>query len=193
MVASRFDERKDNLLAEVNAIKTAYMQADLLAEPHESEVKRILREYVDVRLLSIDGAGREGALSRSLELQDRLWAEVNSGLEDNPGRLSALVVQSVNKINSIHEKRMTYGILHRIPDRVWITLYAIAGFAMVTMGSQVGISKTRHLIQVVPTALALAALMTLILDLDRPADLSLTKVSQTSMIDLQKRLDHTVE
>ena len=56
-----------------------------------------------------------------------------------------------------------------------------------------GLEKTRHLIQVVPTALALAALMTLILDLDRPADLTLTKVSQTAMIDLQKRLNHTVE
>ncbi len=101
------------------------------------------------------------------------------------------MVQSVNQINSVHEKRVSYGVLHRIPERVWITLYAIAAFAMVTMGSQVGVSKTRHLIQVVPTALALAALMTLILDLDRPADLTLTKVSQTAMIDLQKRLHPT--
>jgi hypothetical protein len=191
MVASRFDERKSNVLAEVNAIKTAYTRADLLAEPHGSGVKRILREYVDVRLLAIDRATREDALSRSLELQDRLWSEVNSSVQDNPTRLSTLMVQSVNQINSVHEKRVSYGVLHRIPERVWITLYAIAAFAMMTMGSQVGLSKTRHLIQVVPTALALAALMTLILDLDRPVDLTLTKVSQTSMIDLQKRLHPT--
>ena len=96
-----------------------------------------------------------------------------------------------DQINSIHEKRVTYGLLHRIPERVWITLYAIAAFAMLTMGSQVGLSKTRHLIQVVPTALALTALMTLILDLDRPVDITLTKVSQTSTIDLQNRLNNT--
>ncbi len=100
MVASRFDERKSNVLAEVNAIKTAYTRADLLAEPHGSGVKRLLREYVDVRLLAIDRAAREDALSRSIELQDRLWAEVNSSLEDNPTRLSALVVQSVNLIKA---------------------------------------------------------------------------------------------
>jgi hypothetical protein len=193
MVSSRYNERKENVLAEVNAIKTAYLQADLLSEPHESNMKRLLREYVDVRVTGTDGTTREDALSRSLEVQDRLWAEVNTAVEDTSARLGAVVVQSVIRIVSVHESRLTYAIRHRIPSRVWITLYAIAAFAMVTLGSQAGLSKNRRLLQVVPTAVALAALMTLILDLDRPGDISLTKVSQTAMTDLQNRLSPDID
>ena len=193
MVASRYDERKANVLAEVNAIKTAYLQADLLAEPHESNMKRLLREYVDIRVTGTEGSTRDDVLSRSLELQDRLWAEVNTAVEDTSGRLEAVVVQSVIRIISVHEIRMTYAVRHRIPGRVWITLYAIAAFAMVTLGSQAGLSETRRLLQVVPTAIALAALMTLILDLDRPGDISLTRVNQTAMTDLQNRLSQNVD
>jgi hypothetical protein len=189
MVSSRYIERKENVLAEVNAINATYLQADLLVEPHQSEMKRLLRKYVEVRVAGTDRTSREDALVRSYELQDRLWAEVNTALGDTPGRLGAVVVQSVLQIISVHEERMTYAIRHRIPDRVWITLYAITAFAMVTLGSQAGLSKTRRLLQVVPTTLALATLMTLILDLDRPADLSLTKVSQAAMTDLQERLN----
>jgi hypothetical protein len=37
--------------------------------------------------------------------------------------------------------------------------------------------------------LGFAVLMTLIIDLDRPADVGLTKVSQTAMIDLREKMD----
>ena len=53
MAASRFDLRKQNVLKEVNIINKAYLRADLIAHPYRTEVKRLLREYVDIRLLAV--------------------------------------------------------------------------------------------------------------------------------------------
>jgi hypothetical protein len=189
MAASRFDLRKQNVLAETNVINSAYMRADFLDQPHRSEIQRILREYVDVRLQGIEPDNRETALIRSLELHQILWSEVTSVARQNPTVLNARLVQSVIDIISIHEKRLTAATRNRIPNSIWFTLYAIAAFAMVAMGSQTGLARTRRLIQVIPLVLAFSALMTLVADLDRPVELGLIKVSQEAMITLQESMN----
>ena len=185
MAASRFEHRKQNLLEEVNAIHTAYLRADLLVQPQRTEVKRLLREYVDMRLAGIDKAKRDMAIKRSTELQQLLWYQVVLAAKENPTMLNILIVQSINEIIDIHEKRMTAVLRERIPRNIWLTLYAITAFSMITMGSQGGLSQTRRLIQVIPAVLAFSALITLVVDLDRPAELGLIKVSQQAMFDLQ--------
>ena len=189
MTASRFDQRRQNLLAEVNAIEIAYLRADFIAEPQKTNMKRYLLQYVDTRLLGAEKGARESALSNTQMLHKLLWAEIKSAVEENPTRLSGMVIQSVNDIITIHEKRMTYAIRQRVPLQIWFALYAIAAFAMVAAGSQAGLSESRRMLQVIPTALGFAVLMTLIIDLDRPADVGLTKVSQTAMMDLREKMD----
>src|SRR5262245_31760942 len=73
VAASHFDARRQALLDEVNTIRTAYMRADLLQDPHRSEIRNLLREYVDVRLEGKQSGKIEEAITRSEELQDRLW------------------------------------------------------------------------------------------------------------------------
>jgi len=193
MAASRFDHRKQNLLGEVNAIHTAYLRTDLLAQPHRTEVRRLLREYVDMRLAGIEKAKRDMAINRSLELHQLLWSEVVAAAENSPTRLNALMVQSINEIIDIHEKRITAVLRERIPANIWLTLYAITAFGMITMGSQSGLATSRRSIQVIPTVLAFSALITLVVDLDRPADLGLIKVSQQAMFDLQNNIKPRTE
>lgn len=193
MAASRFDQRKQTLLAEVNAINTAYLRTDLLAEPHRTEVRRLLREYVDMRVAAIDKAKRETALERSVELHELLWNQVVSAADNSPTMLNTLLIQSVNEIIDIHEKRVTAALRERIPANIWLTLYAITAFGMMTMGTQSGLAKNRRLIQVIPTVLAFSALITLVVDLDRPAGLGLIKVSQQAMFDLQSSMKRGLE
>jgi hypothetical protein len=189
MAASRFDLRKQNVLTETIVINTAYMQADFLDQPHKSEMQRVLREYVDVRLRGLEPGNRENALTKSHELQQILWNQVASVARQNPNIFSARLVQSVLDIISIHEKRLTAATRNRIPGSIWFTLYAISAFAMLAMGSQTGLARTRRLIQVIPLVLVFSALMTLVADLDRPAELGLIKVSQEAMISLQESMD----
>jgi hypothetical protein len=189
MAASRYDQRKQNLLQEVNAIESTYLRADLLAEPNKTAIQQYLIEYVDLRLSGAEKGASGNALTRSLTLHDLLWTEVKTAVNENPTRLSAMAVQSVNDIIAIHERRMTYAVRQRIPPEIWFALYAIAGFAMISVGSQAGLSRSRRLMQIIPTALCFAILMTLIIDLDRPADIGLVKVNQVAMMDLRNRLE----
>jgi len=186
MAASRFDDRKETVLNEANAINSAYLRADLIAQPHRTEVKRLLREYVDIRLHGLKNM--EVALTRSLELHELLWEQATLAAEKNPQALNLLLIQSINEVINIHRKRLTVAILDRIPDVIWLTLYAITAFAMVAVGSQVGLARTRRFNQVIPMVLAFSALITLIADLDRPAQLGLIKVSQEAMIALEKNM-----
>ena len=46
---SRYDARKHAVTAEANALGTAYLKADLLAEPGRTELKKVLLEYARTR------------------------------------------------------------------------------------------------------------------------------------------------
>ena len=48
--ASRFDSRKQLLLDEVNSIGTTFLRAGFLPEPHCTEVRGLIRKYVDLRI-----------------------------------------------------------------------------------------------------------------------------------------------
>jgi hypothetical protein len=48
--ASRFIERLDIIVKEANALGTAYLRADTIAEPQRGELKAALREYTADRV-----------------------------------------------------------------------------------------------------------------------------------------------
>jgi len=50
MAADAFHARKQALVEEANAIGTTYLRAGLIPEPHRTEVRQVLREYVEERL-----------------------------------------------------------------------------------------------------------------------------------------------
>ena len=54
MASDRFDARRALVLAEANAIGTAYLRAGYLPEPASSEARELLREYVPLRIVSSD-------------------------------------------------------------------------------------------------------------------------------------------
>ena len=70
LAASRFDVRRGLVIDEANAIGTTYLRAGLLPEPHRSDVRSLLREYVDVRLEAV----QPGKLSRSIGRSEELHA-----------------------------------------------------------------------------------------------------------------------
>ena len=65
LAANRFEDRRAVLLDEANAIGTCYLRAAMLPEPHRTEVRRMLREYVDVRLAGARGHWVQDAIRRS--------------------------------------------------------------------------------------------------------------------------------
>jgi hypothetical protein len=57
--ASRFIDRLDIIVKEANALGTAYLRADTIAEPQRGELKAALREYTADRVRLLSGKERD--------------------------------------------------------------------------------------------------------------------------------------
>lgn len=189
MATSRYDARKQLVVDDAIAIRTADLRAQLLPEADRSEIRALLREYVDVR---VEGALTPSklpqALARSEQLQDQLWARaVSLGKRDPPIAFAAPFMQVLVQMIELHSKRVTGGIHNRIPGTIWTALYCMTALAMAITGYRAGIAGRRSMVATLAMMLAFSATILLIVDLDRPQE-GFVKVSQQAMLDLQTRL-----
>ena len=188
MAASRFEDRRQVLLSEANAIGTTYLRSKLLAEPMRSEAQNLLREYVDVRLEGLQPGKFQQAMVKSEELQNRLWSVAVAQAEKERNEITSLFVQSLNEVIDLHATRVMAVVRSRVPGMIWIVLYLLAVIAMVMMGYHAGVAKSRRSIATIALVIAFSSVLYLIADLDRPGQGTL-KVSQQAMIDLRKSMN----
>jgi hypothetical protein len=189
VAASHFDVRRQALLDEVNSIRTAYLRADLLQDPHRSEIRNLLREYVDVRLEGRRSGKIEEAITRSEELQEQLWSQAVAARENTSN--SAFIgnfIQSLNEVINLHSKRVTAGMEVRIPDTIWLVIYAITMLAAASIGYHAGLTRSRRLPVVPALILAFSVVIFLIADLDRPLG-GFLEVDQQAMSDLRNKMN----
>ncbi|MFC1454059.1 hypothetical protein ACFLQL_02640 [Verrucomicrobiota bacterium] len=188
MASTRHDLRKQRVLDEANVIGTAYLRTDLVAEPFRTELKKNLREYVNVRISKQGKMNVDDIIARSIALHKLLWASVVSATENNLDQGAGLLIRSINGVIDMHEDRVMAAVYNRIPFSVWMVVYIISALAMLTMGAQAGLTRSRRLIAIIPLTLAFAALITLVVDLDHPQR-GMIKVSQQALIDLQNSIN----
>jgi hypothetical protein len=183
--ASRFEARKGLVLDEANAIGTTWLRAGLVPEPHRTEIRRLLREYLEVRLGAIPADRVQQALTRSEELHGRLWAEAVATNEREPRSIViGLFITSLNEVIDLHSKRVTLGLRNRISAVIWETLYFVAVLAIGAIGYHAGLLGARQSLAILPLVLVFSAVLLLIADLDRPQE-GLFKVSQQALADLR--------
>ena len=115
MASYQHDLRKQNVLEEANSIGTAYLRADLLDKQYRIEVKHLLGKYVDVRLKAAKGSDIDTTLKKSIETHNLLWAQVSSAAVEHPSTNTSLMIQAINDVIDIHEKRVTGALRNRIP------------------------------------------------------------------------------
>jgi hypothetical protein len=187
MAASRFEIRRELVLEEANAIGTTYLRAALVPEPHRTEIRTLLRDYVDLRLGGIEPGMAAPALARSEELQGRLWAQAVIVAEKNPTPITGLFIQSLNEVSDLHAKRVTMGIRNRIPIPIWGALYFTAILVMLGVGYHEGLTSTTRTLATPVLVVTFSVVLWLLADLDRPHE-GFIKVSQQAMIDLRKSM-----
>lgn len=184
LAASRFDERRHVVLDEANAIRTSYLRAGTLADPERSEIRRLLCEYVDLRLTAIERAQIEQSLPQSDKLQSQLWSQAEAAAAKDRSDVTGLFIESLNQMIDLHATRLMVGMRSRIPPIIWSALYSVALLAMATLGYQEGLSGTRRSIASLAVVVVFSIVMFLIVDLDRPLEGQL-RTSQQPLIDLQ--------
>src|SRR5262245_61364524 len=187
LASSRFEERKQALLAEVNAINSTFLRSATLPEPMSANSRNLLREYVDVRIAGTQAAQFEQARLKSEELHKRLWAEAVAATQKEKSPMTAGFMQSLTEVINLHQKRITAAIYYRVPAVIWIGLYVLLVLSMSVMGYHEGMGGTRRSLAVFGMAIAFSSVLTLIADLDRPGR-GILEVNQQSMIDLRNSM-----
>lgn len=189
LAASRFDLRRQVILDEANAIGTSYLRSDFLPEPQRSETRRLLREYVNLRLAGVRIEAVRKAISESTKIHSRLWAQaVAAGEKDSRSIPIGLFIESLNEVIDLHSKRVMVGLRNRVPGTIWAALYFVAILAMGEVGYHEGLTSPRRSPAVLALVLTFSAVMYLIADLDRPLE-GLLRISQRPILDLRLSLE----
>ena len=186
MAADRFDARRGMVLAEANAIGKAYLQADYLPQEPADRMQELLREYLPIRIASNDRAEVLANVKRSTELHGEMWAIVADVARS--GYLPDLVSsfgESVTDIVSVSQSRIVSGLYTRVPDTILLLLLAGSALSLGMVGYGAGINGTRSVVSAVVLVVALGAVMTLVIDLDRPQE-GFLQVSQQALLDVQR-------
>ncbi len=191
MAISRFETRKQLVLEEANAIGTTYLRAQLLPEPERREVSNLLRQYVAARLefvrRGVEGKKLDEAKRETDALHKRLWSQAMAvGGQDPRSITRGLFIQSLNEVIDLHAKRLQ-ALENHVPGIIIILLFFIAVIATGLIGYGCGVGGRRNFFVTLATALLIAAVILVILDLDRPRR-GLIKVSQQRLVELQDSL-----
>lgn len=186
---ARFEERRNALIEEVNAIGTCYLRSQMLPPQIGSDVRKLLRGYVALR---VEGAASHTAIGpasrKSEDLHTQLWQQAVKATESDRSAVTALFVSSLNDVIDLHTKRVTYALRGRLPDVIWLALGLITTLSMSVLGYLGGLSGSRRSPAVLAVVLTFATVLTLIADLDRPGEGSL-RLGPQMMIDLGRQLE----
>lgn len=188
---SRFNDRRMMAATEANAIGTAFLRTDLLAEPQRSDVKQLMREYTDSRYQSYflinDDRAFGAELDHAASLQRRIWAASIAGTTDTPSR--TLVLSSMNDMFDVVTSRTTVIRAHP-PTIVFgvLVLLALACAAMLGYAAR-GDDRVNR-VYAVGFALVTGASLYLVFELEYPRyGLIRLDDAQTVLADTRRGMD----
>jgi hypothetical protein len=181
--ASRFIERLDIIVKEANALGTAYLRADTIAEPQRGELKGALREYTAdrVKLLSVEGRDQiEPLLAKVNGLHQRMWRSALQATQDN-APLMAVVLPPINEVIDLHATHLAMARRH-LPLPIMAVLLGTAAIGVGLLGFGNGrVGRRFSLLDSVYGAV-LAAALWMTIDLDYPG-FGITGVSNRSIVE----------
>ena len=86
-------------MKEANALGTAYLRADTIAEPQRGELKAAIKEYTTDRVTLLSREGRdqiEALLAKVSGLHERMWRSAIEATQGN-APLMAVVLPAINE------------------------------------------------------------------------------------------------
>jgi hypothetical protein len=169
MAINRYDQRKNFEEAEANAIGTEYVRADLLPASDAASVRKLLKDYLDQRILfyqTREESDIQQINARTAQIQTELWAAVEVPVSAQQTPVLALVLSGMNDVlNSQGYTQAAWW--NRIPVGAWGLMAAVAICSCLL----VGYTAHRALegpIRLVILPLILTIAFFLIADIDSP-------------------------
>jgi hypothetical protein len=182
-----FTERRQLVVSEANAIGTVYLRAGILPDSDRTESRKLLREYVDMRLVAVRGGNARMAITRSEVIQDRLWNLAEALGRDNPTPTVSLYLSALNEVIDLHTERLSAETDFRVPLPILVGLLGVSFLTMVLMGITDSYNERRNRIALIVLVAILSLAFLLIVGMDR-SNSGVIQVSQKPLLDLQQKL-----
>lgn len=169
--ASRFDQRREWIVKEANALGTAWLRLDLLPAQAQPALRELFRQYLDSRLRiyehlpDLEAARKE--ILHANTLQGQIWSQTMTALQLSPNPLQAQVIPALNDVFDIATTRTMAAQAHP-PVIIFVLLGVLALMSALLAGYAMAGSKTRSWIHTVGFAFIMSASTFIILDLEFP-------------------------
>jgi hypothetical protein len=171
VVASRYAEMREVAREDTDAIEDLYLMADFLPEEPAGKVRSLLHDYHRTRLDAIRSQDREKlavAITRSDEIQDEIWKIVVTARKADNSSLLNQLVASVHEMMDTHAIRVHKGLNTRLPMAIWWTTGGLLILSSLLLGLSSGLHGKRSRLASGIVTLCFAAVIVMIIDLDRP-------------------------
>ena len=189
MAADRFDARRGLVLEESNAIGTTFLRAGYLPEPTRTEIRDRLREYAPLRIATGDRDQLAANIKRSVELQNEMWTiSEELARTTDQGDLVSLYLDSLDQVIDVHESRVVAGVYARVPETILLLLLIGSALTLGMVGYSAGLTLRRGVLSAIVLAVTLAAVLALVVDIDRPRD-GFLQVSQQPILDVIQQME----
>jgi len=169
---TRLDVRRSLIVEEANAIGTAWLRLDLLPAATRTAVRDLFRGYADVRLAQTTGspqADREASLDRRLtDFRDQIWRQaVAAAPECESDQAAAILLESLNAMFDAGTRHQAFFNAHT-PAAILVLLLAVAIFAALLAGHDMGGRGTFNWLHTVVFAGVVSLTIWVIYDLEMP-------------------------
>ena len=171
MSESRFENRRQLVVDEANAISTSSLRAQAIGGVHGTEIVRLLRDYTRLRLaffeVGEDPKRLETVYEQTTDIQSRIWKHASAIAGSAPTPISGLLLSSLNETFDLATtRRWIFEV--RIPPNVIKLLMLVSFLSIGTLGYYFGICGVYHPILSTLLFFSLTFIILLIMDLDRP-------------------------
>jgi hypothetical protein len=181
--ASRFIARQDIIVKEANALGTAYLRADTIAEPQRGELKTALREYAVDRAQMLNREQRDQIaplLAKVSGLHERMWRSAIKATQDN-APLMALVLPPINDVIDLHSTHLAM-VRRHLPPPLMAALLGTAAVSVGLLGFGNGRVGRRFSLLDSVYGIVLAVALWMTIDLDYP-NIGVIGLSNRSLVE----------
>lgn len=171
MASDRYQQRRDSVLAEANAIGTVWLRAGVATGAEGEALQRLLRNYTETRIAVIvgssDPAQVERLNQRTNTLQTEIWTIARGIAERSPTPISGLLLSSLNDMIDLSLTNRRNFTSH-VPPYILRLLLTVSIFAVGAVGYGFGLVGIRQPALSVMLLGAWTLAIVLIIDIDRP-------------------------
>jgi hypothetical protein len=170
MALSKYDHRREMLVADSNSIGDFYTCASLLKEPVKSKLQGVIRDYTRLRLdvakRALDVSAIDSALGRVQVLQGRMTELVGEAVNEGTP-VAVPLTNTLNNLTSAHAARLV-AIKDRLPESVVALLFIASAIATGLVGRAQGAATRPALGGTMSFLLIVTLVVFVILDLNHP-------------------------